>query len=108
MLVLAAVGLVAKAVRPYREARGQVRQLTDTERQISAVDQENAALRRRIAYLKTPDGVASEARRLGYLRPGERPIVLEATVAPTPAPAPPRPKTFGDRARRFWRSLTGH
>ena len=113
--VFVAIGLVAKAVRPYNEAGVQNRQLADTRLETDALDRENAELARRIAYLKTPEGVASEARKMGYLRPGEIPLVVEGQAgqpkpgagfaapldAPTPAPT-------GSAARRFWRHLTGH
>ena len=111
--VFVAVGLVAKATRPYHEAGDQNRQLAEVRSESEALDRENADLARRIAYLKTPDGVASEARKMGYLRPGEIPLMVEgqpgpgkaeeAAPAATDAPAP-----AGGAARRFWHHLTGH
>lgn len=106
-------GLIAKAIRPYREARAQQRQLADTQRQIAALDVQNDALKRRIAYLKTPDGVTHEARKMGYLKPGEIPLVFEGAPVAAQAPAapstlPPQPTSPGARARRWWRRLTGH
>ncbi len=122
VMVLLAVALVAKAVRPYREAQGQSVQLARTQSESSALAAQNALLTRHIAYLKTSDGVASEARKMGYLRPGEIPIVVEglttpdARLAPDPVPsaAAPSIKTQiapaanSSAARRFWRHLTGH
>ena len=108
-----AVCLVLKAVKPYREASRQTVQLAETEHQSSEIAAENVQLERRIAYLKTPDGAASEARRMGYLRPGEYPIVVEGlpehsdwSQAPSAAPvfAPPQSSPM----RRFWRHLSGH
>lgn len=119
--VFIAIGIVAKAIRPYHEARVQTAQLARTRQASAALLAENADLARHIAYLKTPDGVAAEARRMGYLRPGELPIVVTGLdgglgdapaaspppaplpVAQAPAPAPER----GGAARRFWRHLTG-
>ena len=110
--VFLAVCLVLKAVKPYREASRQRVQLAATVRQSGDIAAENARLERQIAYLKTPDGVASEARRMGYLRPGEYPIVVEGVTAhsdwgqaPPEAPtfAPPEPSPL----RRFWRHLSG-
>ncbi len=119
VLVFLAVALVAKAVRPYREARGQSVQLARTQAESSALAAQNALLQRHIAYLKTSDGVASEARKMGYLRPGEIPIVVEglttpdARLAPDPAPhflpaTAAAPVASSSAARRFWRHLTGH
>ena len=120
--VFIAVGIVTKAIRPYHEARVQTSQLARTRQASAALLAENADLARHIAYLKTPDGVASEARRMGYLRPGELPIVVtgldggggDAAPASSPlaAPAPvsvssPVPEQ-GGAARRFWRHLIGH
>lgn len=119
VLAFLAVALVAKAVRPYREARRQSVQLARTQAESSALAAQNALLQRHITYLKTSDGVASEARKMGYLRPGEIPIVVEglttpdARLAPDPAPhslpAPAAvPTANSSAARRFWRHLTGH
>lgn len=111
--VFLAVCLVAKAVKPYREASGQRVQLAETRRQSELAAAQNVQLERRIAYLRTPDGVASEARRMGYLRPGEYPIVVEglkgrsdlgeSRFETSAAPAAPLPSPL----RRFWRHLSG-
>jgi len=117
VLVLLAFTMVAKAIRPYREASVQNTQLSETRRQSSALEAENALLARRIAYLKTPGGVASEARSMGYLRPGEIPIVVEIApgqpgvksavpdLAALTAPVLPHGE---NAASRFWSHLTGH
>ena len=113
--VFLAIGLVAKAIKPYREAGVQSAQLRETQAESDALAADNTVLARRIAYLKTPDGVASEARKMGYLRPGEVPIVVEglpgqaviSDTSPVSVVAPASPPT-GNAARRFWRHLTGH
>ena len=108
--VFFAISLVAKAIRPYREASVQKSQLTETLRQNAQITLENADLQRRIQYLKTQDGIASEARSYGYLRPGERPIMVQSPVQPElfPAPEATAPAAHGNAARRFWHHLTGH
>lgn len=105
-----AISLVTKAIRPYREASVQSSQLTDTLRQNAQVTLENADLQRRIQYLKTPDGIASEARSYGYLRPGERPIMLQSLdqVELPSAPAASASTAHDNAAGRFWHHLTGH
>ncbi len=108
-----AVCLAAKAVKPYREASRQRVQLAATRQENEMVEAQNVQLEQRIAYLRTPGGIASEARRMGYLRPGEYPIVVEGLrdrFAPgeTPFgtdPAPSLPHL--SPLRRFWRHLTG-
>ena len=105
------VGLTLKAIRPYREAGVEARRLAITRRQIADLDQRNAALRRQVAYLNTPDGVASEAHKMGYLRPGEIPLVIEGAARPgdhrrrppsAPAEAAPRSSSL---LSRFWHHL---
>ena len=108
--VFFAISLVAKAIRPYREASVQSSQLKDTLRQNTQITLENADLQRRIQYLKTPNGIASEARTYGYLRPGERPIMVQGMDEPEPSntPAASTTSVHGNAARRFWHHLTGH
>ena len=110
-----AVCLVLKAIKPYQEASRQRVQLAETLHQSEAVAAENAQLERRIAYLRTPDGVAAEARRMGYLKPGEYPIVVEGLAEhPEISAAQPETSAFAPPAspvsplRRFWRHLSGH
>ena len=112
--VFLAVCLVAKAVKPYREARQQRVQLAETRRQSDLLATQNVQLERRIAYLRTSGGIASEARRMGYLRPGEYPIVVEGMRGRSDlgesqfetsafAPSAPQPSPM----RRFWQHLSG-
>ena len=110
--IFIAVGLVAKAARPYREVGVQSDQLAATQRESAALVAQNVDLTRRIHYLQTPDGIASEARSYGYLRPGERPIMVKGLTAPV-APvvssvAAPQAAQDGGAAGRFWHHLTGH
>jgi cell division protein FtsB len=108
-----AVCLAAKAVKPYREASRQRVQLAATRQENEMVEAQNVQLEQRIAYLRTPGGIASEARRMGYLCPGEYPIVVEglkdrldpgkSPSGPAPAPSAPQPSPL----RRFWRHLSG-
>ena len=110
--VFFSISLVAKAIRPYREAGIQSGQLATTQRDSAALVAQNADLTRRIRYLQTSDGIASEARSYGYLRPGERPIMvkgLETSTAPVSAPVvvPPAAQD-GGAAGRLWRHLMGH
>ena len=111
VLVFFAIGLVTKAVRPYREASLQSRQLMATRQESDTLAAENAELTRRIQYLKTSDGIASEARTYGYLRPGERPIMVKdmpQTAAPQDAPTAAPTRHGSNVVGRFWNHLTGH
>jgi len=110
--VFFSISLVAKAIRPYREAGIQSVQLATAQRDSAALVAQNADLTRRIRYLQTSDGIASEARSYGYLRPGERPIMvkgLESPAASIASPMAARPAAQGGGAvGRFWHHLTGH
>ncbi len=113
VMALAAVGLVAKAIRPYREASLQSRQLAETRQQINDLDAQNQDLQRRIAYLKTTGGIVAESRKIGYLKPGEIPFVVEgltpdAETLPLSQPAPAAQSAPHSRFRQLWRRLTGH
>jgi len=44
--------------------------------QIERLERENAALRKRKAALETPQALEREARRMGMVRPDERPFVV--------------------------------
>lgn len=109
-----AVCLVAKAAKPYQEASQQRIQLAETHRQSETLAEQNVQLERRIAYLRTSGGIASEARRMGYLRPGEYPIVVEGLKGQSDlgetqsetgsfAPSALQPSPM----RRFWQHLSG-
>jgi hypothetical protein len=111
LLLLIAIAVVAKAIAPYREASGMRRQLADMDRQIAQTDAQNAAYQRRLAYLQTPEGKTTEARKLGYLRPNEVAVVVEGTPgefseAQPVVPQTPPPTLLG-RIRQLWRSLIG-
>ena len=111
--VFLAISLIAKGVRPYREAGIQKSQLGATLQRSDALATENAALARRIVYLKSPQGIASEARKIGYLRPGEIPMVVEGSAERSEdrstLSAPKQlPSRGGGPVLRFWSHLTGH
>lgn len=70
LIVFLYVGPARTYVSTWREAnarRGEVQQL----------QRENASLRRRRVALRNPATLEREARRLGMVRPGERPYVIE-------------------------------
>ena len=101
-LITGMVGLALKAVRPYHEAGVETARLAHTRRLVADLDARNNALRRRIAYLKTPNGVAVEAHRLGYMHPGEQPLVILGLAAlppdndSAPGDAPPADTPSGN------------
>jgi cell division protein FtsB len=78
--------------------------------QVNATQAENARLRadiaatnRRLAWATAPATIEAEARALGYVRPGERAIVI-VPPAPQPAAVPSAPAApAGD----WWHELFG-
>jgi cell division protein FtsB len=112
LLCAAAVGLIAKAIRPYQELSVQSKQLKVTEKQITDLDKQNANLQRRIDALQTPDGVATQARTMGFVKKGEVPIVMPGTT-PNRWVEKPLPSRGGEdrslsaRWRGWWKKVTG-
>lgn len=64
------------AAQPYVKAYRMRAENAQIERQILAMRQELQGLRKSVAALGTPQGMEREARRLGYLRPGEIPLII--------------------------------
>jgi len=108
-----AVRLVIKVIHPYQEAGAQTSQLRGTRAEVALLDRQNTVLHQQIAYLKTPGGMVGEARKNGYVRPGEIPFVVEGVMPPSSISVTQRPrKTHAaprrSRTARLWRRLTGH
>lgn len=76
---------VAVPLRNYVAQRQELAEVTERQRVLAAqVEQLNEEK----ARLSNPDEVAAEARsRLGYVRPGEVPYVVQLPVAPAAAAA---------------------
>ena len=111
--VTLAVLLVAKIVKPFQEARVEQASLGSARSKIEILRKENSNYERHIAILNTPDGVASEARRLGYLKPGEIPIVVQGfdsqwTVTPGRRPPDFTARTLSSRMSDLWHRMTSH
>ena len=75
--------LVAKINAPHQRASEQHAQVLLLEKQVARLDAEQERLRREKMTLMTKRGQQEEARRQGYVLPGERRIVF---VQPQPAP----------------------
>lgn len=76
-ILIVLLGMALLYVRPlagYWAARGEA---TDRREQVQELRAENAELRARREALKHGGALEAEARRLGMVRPGERPFVVE-------------------------------
>lgn len=76
---LVLVGLLyVQPVRTYLERRDAV---AARAAQVRALEDERRTLERRLAYVKSEAAVAREARRLGYVKPGERLFIVKGIPA---------------------------
>lgn len=87
-LVLVAVVAFAvgnKIVRPFHLWFSEKQAVNGLEMQLAQINHENEALRLKREYLMSAPGAETEARKLGYVTPGEVPVIMQA---PKPAPVP--------------------
>ena len=89
-----------KIPHPFLVQRQQRAELADLSQQLDHARAQNRQLTLRAHVLSTPEGLRQEARKLNFVRPGERPLRI---VTPPPPPAkprvaPPRPPA----AQRFY------
>jgi cell division protein FtsB len=75
LVVLAIVVLLY--VNPVRDLLSTRSEASARRAEVERLQRENAALRARRAELRDPRALEREARRLGMVRPGERPFVVE-------------------------------
>jgi cell division protein FtsB len=66
--------LYAKPVRSYLSTRGEVRQ---RQAEVRSLASQKQALVRRLALSTSTDALAQEARRLGFVRPGEHLYIVK-------------------------------
>lgn len=72
----AAWAFAVKIIHPYQMGWKVNQDVKKVETELNRQYAQNALLEKRLAYLKTPDGAETEARRAGYARPGERVYLL--------------------------------
>ena len=76
-----------KVWHPIGLNRNLEHDVTQARQDLERVNAENEALRRRQRYLNTPEGIQSEARKLGYINQGEVPLRLQEPPPPVVPPA---------------------
>jgi hypothetical protein len=77
--------VMVKVVHPYKLGFEEGRRVADISAQLKKQEDKNKALKREIAYLVSPEGRESAARRAHYRVPGEMVYLLPQ---PTPSPIP--------------------
>jgi cell division protein FtsB len=75
MVTLGAILLLY--VSPAVRWISQSREASRAHHQLQALTRQHRELERRVHELRTPGALESEARRLGMVRKGERPYVIE-------------------------------
>ncbi|MFR9730019.1 FtsB family cell division protein [Saccharopolyspora sp. MS10] len=106
-LLLCAMALsVSVPLRTYLTQRDE---LAAQEEQRTELTQQVRELELRKVQLSDPERVEAEARsRLGYVRPGETPYVVELPGQPMAPPTAPAPEEGGAWYSDLWKSLTGN
>ena len=81
-LALAAIGVAALLyARPLQSYFGAKHELARRAAEVEALKQQRRALQHQLARSTTPDALAREARRLGFVRPGERLFIVKGISA---------------------------
>lgn len=75
-LLIVFVVLVVLYVNPLRNYVATLQESKKRAAEVSALERENGRLSARKRALGNPDVIEAEARRLGMVRPGERPFVV--------------------------------
>jgi len=73
-VLVAIVGLYIGPARSYWNARGEAK---EKRQEVQRLEAEHARLEARRKALTTPATLESEARKLGYVMPGEKAYVVE-------------------------------
>jgi cell division protein FtsB len=81
-LALAAIGVAALLyARPLQSYFGAKHELARRAAEVEALKQQRRALQHQLARSTTPDALVREARRLGFVRPGERLFIVKGISA---------------------------
>jgi len=92
-VAIVAVGLMGFLYyRPVKDYISTRHELTQRRAEVHALAQEKATLQHRLAASGTSEALIEEARRLGYVRPGEQLFIVTGVKqwlkAHRPAPKP--------------------
>ena len=78
-----------------------MQRLITTEQQTQQAQEYHNSLQQQASYYSNPAVIETEAReRLGYVRPGETPVVVVGANNPPSHPTPPAPKP--SPPQNFW------
>lgn len=80
-LLILLAGVLALYVRPAIAYVGAWQESKDRRADVTRLEEENRRLLQRRVALRDPQVIEAEARRLGMVRPGERPYVVDGLPA---------------------------
>ena len=80
-LLILLAGVLALYVRPAIAYVGAWQESKDRRADVTRLEEENRRLLQRRLALRDPQVIEAEARRLGMVRPGERPYVVDGLPA---------------------------
>jgi cell division protein FtsB len=102
LATVTAIGVLLLFVFPGRTLLDQNRAIAAAEQHITALDKENAILRRRQLILENPVQIEQIARqRFGLVLPGQQAFAISSPPVSHPAKAPPVPT----RSHHWWQAL---
>ncbi|MHB0911926.1 MAG: FtsB family cell division protein [Armatimonadota bacterium] len=76
-VLLCAYMVIAKIAHPYLISYSESKDIVQVRKEIAEARAENSTLKRDMDFLKTPQGREAEARKLGWVKPGEIALVVE-------------------------------
>lgn len=79
---------------------GLMQQLDQEKQKYAQLQQEHETLKKQVDYYTDPKVIEQEARNIGYVKPGEQPVIL-VNEKETP-PAQVKPEEQQQPARGFW------
>jgi len=85
-LLLVLAFIVFLYIGPAKTYVATLKESSQRSSEVQRLSQENQRLRERRAALRNPAVLEAEARRLGMVRPGERPYILENLPGQKPKP----------------------
>jgi cell division protein FtsB len=97
LALAASVRLGSIAFQPILAGYRSGREIRDLASEYQEARLRNEHLHRQITFLKTSAGVEEEARRLGWVRAGERPLQIVLPDTPDHRPATADPRASGVR-----------
>lgn len=76
LAVALGTGLVCRVLRPVRLVTKEQRERARIVAEYNRLHKQNEVLRRQLSYLQTKEGIAQEARKHGFVKPGEISLVI--------------------------------